>query len=141
MGWQYTKWQISYTAKRLILLMLFLFWAGTNDYNHNTPLGKFFTETNETTNFNGQTVTRKHREPIFCDSTFCGRINKVMSFLKKNYANKQVIILTPIHRAFASFSEKNVQHDENYANDLGLYLDSYIGILKLASDYWAVHTN
>lgn len=113
-------------------------WAGTNDYNHNTPLGKFFTETTQKTNFNGQTVTRKHREPILCDSTFCGRINKVMSFLKTHYGNKQIVIMTPIHRAFATFGQKNVQPDENYANDLGLYIDSYIEVLKQASDYWAV---
>jgi len=61
-----------------------------------------------------------------------------MSFLKTHYGNKQIVIMTPIHRAFATFSQKNVQPDENYANDLGLYIDSYIEVLKQASDYWAV---
>lgn len=80
----------------------------------------------------------KYRTPIFNDSTFCGRINKVMSYLKNNYPQQQIVILTPIHRGFAQFSDKNVQPDENYANELGLYVDTYIDVLKQAASYWAV---
>ncbi|MBA4320104.1 MAG: G-D-S-L family lipolytic protein, partial [Flavobacterium sp.] len=47
-------------------------------------------------------------------------------------------IMTPIHRGFAKFNEKNVQPDENYANGQGLYIDSYVAILKQAASYWAV---
>lgn len=115
-----------------------LIWAGTNDYNHDIPLGEFYTETDKETNFNGQTVTRKHRELVLNDATFCGRINKVMAFLKQNYPTKQVIILTPIHRAFATFSQTNVQPEETYANGLGLYIESYIDALKQAGSNWSV---
>ncbi len=96
---------------------IFIF-AGTNDYSHGTPIGEFFSETTKQTNHNGASITLKYRTPIFNDSTFCGRINKVMSYLKNNYPQQQIIILTPIHRGFAQFSDKNVQPDENYANDL-----------------------
>jgi len=116
---------------------IFIF-AGTNDYNHNIPIGEFFTETTKHTNYNGTPVTRKYRTPIFNDSTFCGRINKVMSYLKNNYPQQQIVILTPIHRGFAQFSDKNVQPDENYANAQGLYVDTYIDVLKQAASYWAV---
>jgi len=116
---------------------IFIF-AGTNDYSHGTPIGKFFTETIRQTNHNGASVALKYRTPIFNDSTFCGRINKVMSYLKNNYPQQQIIILTPIHRGFAQFSDKNVQPDENYANELGLYVDTYIDVLKQAASYWAV---
>lgn len=115
-----------------------LIFAGTNDYMHNTPLGEFFSETTKQTNFNGKEVTRKYRTPILNDSTFCGRINKAMSYLKNNYPQQQIIIMTPIHRGFAKFNEKNVQPDENYANGQGLYIDSYVAILKQAASYWAV---
>ncbi len=115
-----------------------LIFAGTNDYNRGLPIGKFFSETTKQTNFNGNLVTRKYRTPIMNDSTFCGRINKVMSYLKNNFPQQQIILMTPIHRAFANFSEKNVQPDENYSNGQGLYLDAYIHALKQAASFWAV---
>ncbi|HEY5593115.1 MAG TPA: SGNH/GDSL hydrolase family protein, partial [Paludibacter sp.] len=89
-------------------------------------------------NFNGTEVTRKYRTPIMNDSTFCGRINKVMSYLKNTYPQQQIIIMTPIHRGFAKFSDKNVQPDENFSNVQGLYIDAYIAVLKQAASYWAV---
>ena len=115
-----------------------LIFAGTNDYNHGVPIGTFFSETTKQTNYNGTEVTRKYRTPRLNDSTFCGRINKVMSYLKNNYPNQQIIIMTPIHRGYARFSEKNVQPDENYSNGQGLYIDTYIDALKQAAGYWAV---
>lgn len=115
-----------------------LIFAGTNDFNHGIPIGEFFSETTKQTNFNGEIVTRKYRTPIVNDSTFCGRINKAMSYLKNNYPQQQIIIMTPIHRGFARFSEKNVQPDENYCNGQGLYIDAYIDALKRAATYWAV---
>lgn len=123
--------------KGTVVDAIFIF-AGTNDYSHGTPIGKFFTETIRQTNHNGASVALKYRTPIFNDSTFCGRINKVMSYLKNNYPQQQIVILTPIHRGFAQFSDKNVQPDENYANELGLYVDTYIDVLKQAASYWAV---
>lgn len=115
-----------------------LIFAGTNDYNHGIPIGEFFSETTKQANFNGIDMTRKYRTPILNDSTFCGRINKVMSYLKNNYPQQQIIIMTPIHRGFAKFNEKNVQPDENYCNGQGLYIDAYVDALKQAASYWAV---
>jgi len=115
-----------------------LIFAGTNDYNSAIPLGKFFSETTKQTNVNGNMVTRKYRIPNLNDSTFCGRINKVMSYLKNTYPQQQIIIMTPIHRGFARFGENNVQPNENYCNGQGLYIDAYIDVLKQASSYWAV---
>jgi len=116
---------------------IFIF-AGTNDYNHGIPLGDFFTETLKETNHNGMQVVRKYRTPVLTDSTFCGRINKVMDFLKSNYPDQQIIILTPIHRGFAQFSERNIQPEENFANAQGLYIDAYVNVLKKAASIWAV---
>lgn len=116
---------------------IFIF-AGTNDYNQGVPIGEFFTETTKETNHNGKMVVRKYRSPIINDSSFCGRINKVMSYLKNNYPQQQIIIMTPIHRGYAHFNDKNVQPDENYANAQGLYIDAYIDVLKQAASYWAV---
>lgn len=113
-------------------------WAGTNDFNHGLPLGDFFTEEMQQTNHNGMLVNRKHRTFVTSDSTFCGRINKVLSFLKAHYPDKQIVLLTPIHRGYAKFGEKNIQPAEDFANEQGLYLDAYINALKQAGSYWAV---
>jgi lysophospholipase L1-like esterase len=116
---------------------IFIF-AGTNDYNNNIPLGKFFTETIKQTNHDGQIVTRSYRSRIYNDTTFCGRINKVMSYLKTHYPQQQIVILTPLHRGFAKFNERNVQPEENYSNGQGLYLEAYVNSLKEAALNWAV---
>jgi len=116
---------------------VFIF-AGTNDYNNSVPLGKFFIETTKQTNHDGQNVIRKYRSRIYNDSTFCGRINKVMAYLKNQYPKQQVIILTPLHRGFAKFSERNIQPEENYCNGQGLYLEDYVNSLKEAALNWAV---
>ncbi|WP_297094849.1 SGNH/GDSL hydrolase family protein [uncultured Draconibacterium sp.] len=115
-----------------------LIFAGTNDYNHNTPMGSFYTETAKATNYIGTMVTRKYRTLNEDDVTFCGRINKVMAFLKANYPDQQIIVMTPIHRGFSTFSETNVQPEESYSNDLGFYIDDYVTTLKQAASVWAV---
>lgn len=115
-----------------------LIFAGTNDFSHSTPMGEFFAETLRQTNYNGEQVMRKYRTAIVNDTTFCGRINKVMAYLKENYPTQQIIIMTPIHRGFAQFRATNVQPDENFANGQGRYVESYVETLKQAGAVWAV---
>lgn len=115
-----------------------LIFAGANDYMQSTPMGHFYSETVEKTNYNGQEVTRKRCIPIINDSTFCGRINKTMSYLKKYFPEQQIIIMTPIHRSFAWFDEGNIQPDESFCNGQGLYVDAYVDALRQAAFNWAV---
>ncbi len=115
-----------------------LIFAGTNDYNRGIPLGKFFSETTKETNHNGKIVTRKYRTSLENDTTFCGRINKTMAYLKSNFPQQQIVVLTPIHRGYARFNDKNVQPDENFANEEGLFIESYVNTLKEAATIWAV---
>lgn len=70
--------------------------------------------------------------------TFRGRINIAMSYLKANFPDKQVILLTPIHRGYARFGDNNIQPDESYPNSLGLYADAYVDAVKEAANVWAV---
>jgi len=116
---------------------LFIF-AGTNDYNHGIPMGKFYEESTRETIHNGKNVFRKYRTLVENDSTFCGRINKVMALLKTNFPEQQIIIMTPIHRGYAKFNATNEQPEERYANDQGLYLDDYVETLKKAASIWSV---
>lgn len=113
-------------------------WAGTNDYNRSTVIGDFYTETTALVNYNGKDTSRKHRTPLMTDATFCGRINKTLSLLKERYPDKQIIVLTPIHRGDFVSGATNVQPNENYANGIGLYLESYVEALKRAGTVWSV---
>lgn len=116
-------------------IMIFM---GTNDYNSGTPIGEWFTETTEVVNANGKMVERKRRDHVFDNSTFRGRLNIALDSLKKMYPTKQIVMLTPIHRGFAQFSEKNVQPSEEYCNGCGEYIDAYVNSIKEASAIWSV---
>jgi lysophospholipase L1-like esterase len=61
-----------------------------------------------------------------------------MDSLKRAYPTKQIVLLTPIHRADFHANEKNWQCDESYTNQCGEYLDAYVNAVKEAADIWAV---
>ena len=71
-----------------------LIFAGTNDYNAGVPLGEWYTETEIETEVSGRKMERrKHREPVLSETTFKGRINQALTFLKTHYPTKQIILL------------------------------------------------
>jgi lysophospholipase L1-like esterase len=117
---------------------IFIF-AGTNDYNGSVPLGEWYTTKEEETRVSGpSTAVRKRRITVMDNKTVRGRINMAMDYLKTNFPTQQIIVLTPIHRAFAQFGEKNIQPDESFPNALGLYIDDYVSAIKETANVWAV---
>lgn len=117
--------------------VIFVF-AGTNDFNAGVPMGEWYTYSEETVNKNGTPTKLRKRSFVFDSGTFRGRINQTMSYLKNNFPKARIILLTPVHRGFARFSETNVQPDESYANTCGLFLDDYVNAIKEAGNIWAV---
>ena len=119
-----------------------LVFIGTNDFNHGVPIGEWFMETNEQVMFARgemkQLVTRKKRTPVMSDETYKGRINIGIKRLKELFPDKQIILLTPLHRSFAQFSDKNVQPEECYQNRCGEYIDAYIHAIKEAGNLWGI---
>lgn len=121
---------------------IFLF-AGTNDFYGNIPLGDWFVESKKTVSKtlknDGTDISeiRKHREFNFDTKTFKGSINSVLSYLKTNYPDKQIILMTPIHRAFATFGAENVQYNEMHSNSIGVFFDEYVKAVKEAANIWA----
>ena len=119
-----------------------LVFIGTNDFNHGVPIGEWFTESDEQVMFARgeveQLVNRKKRTPVMSDETYKGRINVGISCLKQLFPDKQIILLTPLHRSFARFNEKNVQPEECYQNRCGEYIDAYINAIKEAGNLWGV---
>lgn len=115
---------------------------GTNDFNGSVPIGEWFVETTEQVMAaKGQPQkleTRRHRTFVMSDSTYKGRINIGIDTLKRLFPDRQIVLLTPLHRAFAKFSDINVQPDENYQNGCGEYIDAYVQAVKDAGNLWGV---
>ena len=118
-----------------------LIFIGTNDFNAGVPIGEWYTEEPENLQVmpDGTKEFRWKRTPVMDDATVCGRINKAMEFLKKNYPTKQIIVLTPIHRAiFVSQSSGRRQPDDRYSNKIGIYFSEYLKIYQEIANVWAV---
>ena len=116
-----------------------LVFIGTNDYNGNIPLGEWYSYSEKKTIDDGPVeVVRRHRELIYDDSTFRGRANTTVRWLKTHYPDKQIIFLTPIHRGYAKFNDKNIQPEESYANACGYFVDEYVQAVREIADVWAV---
>ena len=98
---------------------------GTNDFNGGVPVGEFFTE-------------KAERVVSSTDETFCGRLNKFFAFVKDKYADKRIVMITPLHRAYAYFGLDNVQQSELYANVIGEYFEKYIEAERRAADIWSI---
>lgn len=120
-------------------IMIFI---GTNDYNAGVPIGEWFTEREEQVMAGihepKHMVDRKHRYPVMSDSTYRGRINKALDYVKRMYPQKQIVLLTPIHRAEFYASDSNWQPREDYTNKCGEYIDAYVQSVKEAGNLWAL---
>lgn len=115
-----------------------IIWAGTNDYNKSIDLGDFFNIEKAKINVNGNEEVRAHRQYNQSENTFTGRINNLLGYLKKHYPETQIVIMTPIHRGYAKFNEKNVQPSEEYSNALGLFIDDYVATIKRGAEIWSM---
>lgn len=115
-----------------------LAFAGTNDYNANIPLGEWYSVKDATVNRNGRKANVKKRSFNFDESTFRGRINILMKLIKETYPNAKVLVATPLHRGYAWFGDANVQPDESYSNERGLFIDDYVSVIREAGAVWSV---
>lgn len=116
---------------------IFIF-MGTNDYNSSVPLGVWYDLREEETNCHGVMKTKMRRYFNTSGSTVRGRINAAMGFLKRHFPLQQIVLMTPPHRAFARFSETNVQPEESFPNELDRYLEDYVECIREAGDIWSV---
>ena len=116
--------------------VVFVF-AGTNDFNGNVPLGEWYSLSEEKVNRNGREVVLKKRTLSRDGKTLRGRINVAMEHLVGSFPTAKIVLLTPIHRGYATFGANNVQPDESYANELGLFIDDYVNVIKEAGNVWS----
>ena len=61
-----------------------------------------------------------------------------MSTVRKKFPDKQIILMTTPHRGYACFSETNVQPAENYANNIGCFIDEYVDAVRQCASIWSV---
>lgn len=119
-----------------------IIFMGTNDYNSGLPIGQWYTEHEEQVmagiHEQKHLVNRRHRYPVMSDSTYRGRINKGLDYVKRMYPTKQIVLLTPIHRAEFYANDSNWQPREDYTNRCGEYIDAYVASVKEAANIWAV---
>ena len=112
--------------------------GGTNDFNHGLPMGEFYTTHYGKVNHNGAEVVRLRRELVLDEECFCGRLNRLMGTIKRDFPQAQVVLMTPIHRGFATFGPNNVQPDDSWANAQGLFIDDYVRAVRRAAEIWSV---
>lgn len=120
-------------------IMIFI---GTNDYNNAVPLGRWYEEKMDTVTYGHRytkrTEDRMHRTPSMNPDTYKGRINIALDSLKRTYPDKQIVLLTPIHRSGFYANDKNWQVPEDYANRCGEYLDAYVEAVREAGKIWSL---
>lgn len=140
-GWQMdgmVKQAQSLYDQRAMDVDAIIIFCGTNDFNASVPLGEWYSEEIVQTVKDGAETTLKHRTLVMSGDTFCGRVNILMNWLRTNYPEKQVILLTPLHRGYASFGKTNVQPDELYANCNGDYIGDFAAKIREAGSVWSV---
>jgi len=119
-----------------------LIFIGTNDFNAAVPVGEWF----ETDSCRVEAAvhrprameTRLHRTPVMTTDTYRGRINRALDDVKRRFPEKQIILLTPLHRAYANFGDRNIQPDESYQNACGEWIDAYVESVVEAGRIWAL---
>ncbi len=119
-----------------------LIFVGTNDFNAGIPIGEWFEEHEEqvlaAVHGPKGMVQRMKRTLIKDATTYRGRINMALEKVKSMYPDKQIVLLTPLHRAFATFGENNIQPTEAYQNLCGEYFDRYVESVHEAGQIWGI---
>ncbi len=119
-----------------------IIFIGTNDYNNGVPMGTWYEEKTEQVMYGHgkpkQLTQRNRRYPKMDADTYRGRINIALDKVKRMYPTKQIVLLTPIHRAQFYRSDTNWQITEDYTNQCGIYLEEYINAVKEAGNIWSV---
>ena len=107
-----------------------LVFMGTNDYQRNRPLGRWYDETPGEVVWRGKTAALPRRSFSRDAGTVRGTVNIAMERLRIRYPRAQIVVLTPIHRAYFQCSDTNIQPAEDWPNVGGKFIDEYIDCIK-----------
>ena len=117
--------------------------VGTNDYNHGVPIGEWYRVAADSVLAANKKVKRakylRSKRTLAMDKgTYRGRINIAMMKMKTMFPDKQIVLLTPIHRSYFEAGLNNVQPSEEYQNSCGEFFDRYVESVKEAGEVWGV---
>ncbi len=118
--------------------------VGTNNFNGGQPIGRWWEETEEVVvaahgkDIPRDTYKRRRRKPVMTQDTYCGSINVALDAVKRMYPGKQIVMLTPIHRAYFYANENNEQPAEDYQNVCGEWFETYVDKVREAGRIWSV---
>lgn len=117
---------------------------GTNDFNEGIPIGNWYIELEDSVlasrnkKLAKRYYLRRLHKPSMNKETLKGRINIAISKLKQMWPDKQIVVMTPIHRAYFYGGENNIQPTEEYQNTSEIYFDEYVKTIKEAGNIWAI---
>ena len=83
-------------------------------------------------------VSKRYYPTAKANNTFSSDVGQLYEYLKTNFPYSQVIVMTPIHRGYATFGSTNVQYDESRPNSIGVYFEEYINTIKKACGLWSI---
>ncbi len=119
-----------------------LVFIGTNDFNAGVPVGEWYVEKEEEVMAGihepKHPVKRMRQYLCMTDTTYRGRINIALDRMKRMFPTKQIVLITPIHRAGFYRSDTNWQPTEEYRNKCGEYVGRYVEAVKEAGNIWSV---
>ena len=114
-----------------------LIFAGTNDFALDVPMGKWYDVAETEVNRWGKLVKLPRRSINRDLKTFRGRVNAVLEYLRNEFPDAQVVVMTPTHRDFFTCGGDNIQPDESYPNAHGLYLEDYVAAIREGARIWS----
>lgn len=118
---------------------IFVF-CGTNDFYNNVPMGKWYNEEDYQTALTDRGVIKKRVLTSAADATEKGYINDAMKYIKQNYPNAQVIMMTPIHRGRCGDKALGSTYaaDNEFASNKSLiYLSDFVNAVKEGAEIWS----
>lgn len=130
-------------AKRVMLdfhwyVDALVIWVGDNDFNCNVPRGEWHVAVEDLMPQITGTVNSPRRGLSMDQSTFRGRLNRLLAYVKHNFPDQQIVLCTSLHRGFAQLNEKGILPGEDIPNQLGLYIEDYNDDVRRAGHLWSV---
>lgn len=100
--------------------------AGSADFTANTPLGVWWTFSNETVNRNGVQTGLVRRIPVDDATTYRGALSRALAYLQENFPEATITLVTPELDAASTAT-----------NGLGVTAGAYAEALREAGNVWA----
>ena len=111
--------------------------AGSDDFALDVPRGDWYELSEEKVVRRGKEVRLPRRRLSMDAKTYRGRLNRMLETVKRTYPERQVVLMTPLHRGKSGTGADAIP-DESYPNATGAYFDAYVEDVREAGRIWSV---